>query len=74
MPFPGVTDCIVGASGHAVEAHNASRRVDRMGRNVDATGLAYMLASAALDAFVGIDVDVKYGITRHEAESGPRRA
>ena len=60
---------VVGAYVDAVEAVDASRSVDNMVVEVDALGFAYVGTSSALDAFVGVDVDLEYCKPADKSES-----
>ncbi len=57
---------IVGAYVDAVEAVDAPRSVHDVVAQVNALTLAYILASAAMDAPVSIYIYLEYGETAHQ--------
>lgn len=59
MSVQGVVNGIVRANRETVEAHNASAHVGGVVIEVDALGFADVGTLAALDAEVGVDVDVE---------------
>ena len=69
--FIGVADGLVIADIDAVEARNATRCIDHMVGHVYTLGLTVVLALAAVDAEVGVDIKMKQRIA---AQDTKRRA
>ncbi len=59
---------LVGTHRQAVEADHAAAHVCNMVVEIYALGLACIGAFAALDAAVGIDVDMEGGVARKESQ------
>lgn len=63
-------DSIIRAYVDAIEAVNASASVYNMVVEIDAAAFAHVHAFAALDAFVGVNLNLEYREAADESESG----
>jgi hypothetical protein len=70
---PGVAHGTVLAHIHAIEACHATRTVNHMVGHIYALCLAHMLAFTAINAKVGVDIEMKQRIAAENTEGAPNR-